>query len=97
MLVIYKESIKLDKISEEMHIKFKGFVKLIKVDTQQENISFWYLCDLNKKNPEYIGKKFIFLTTGQITGDNFFQDLKYIDTIKLYDDRLIFHVFEEMD
>ena len=91
MIAVYKETI--EKIQNTVSVEFCGLVKILKIDTQNEKVCIWYESDLSKA--EKTISEFRIFGTGHIfeVEKDEINNLEYINTIKLCNDGLIFHIY----
>ena len=68
--------------------------KILSLQVQYGTPVLWYECDPN--SVEYIARTFRTITTGRDIEDNLFNDLNYIGTYIIAEDRFVGHLYEEI-
>lgn len=87
MRTIYKESLIVDDVQI---IRVPKGAKILKVGLQKGHICVWYECETDN---QYEDRKIYMFGTGHEMPD---KELRYIGTLILQYDLLVFHFYEEV-
>jgi hypothetical protein len=94
MKSIYKQILFYDvkEITDYKEFQIQGFIKPLKVEMQKETICLWYEFDEEKKKLFTLFRIRV-AGTGHSIQDEEYRNLEYLNTLKFYDDSLVFHFY----
>lgn len=92
MSVIYKYEVKVPEYGISSDIKVVGLNSLLKVALQNDKICAW--CEVNPHAVRECDLRFFIIPTGFEFPNNL--EAEYINTVFLYDGKLVFHIYYKL-